>query len=214
MGGIYGLVDALLRAARLTPAPWVGPAVVLALAALTSPWWWSNQRVARGRTLIGRSLPAGRAERQRLDAEVERIAGEHPGRLGALAEHAFEHGRADLGRQLLDRLEAGRRRPELARRLRRRLAPPPPASALAAALQVERMRADGLSDEAEAVLMRALVLWPEDAELRRLRAPPTQEPAAGAGVRDGPSPPPRPVVGPRGRHRRRYPGARTARRRR
>lgn len=181
MGGLYGLVDGMLRAAHITLAPWMGPAVAVAVALLTSPWWWGNQRVDRARRLVTRSQAASLAERARLDAEVDRLLAGRPDRMLTLAEFALANGRTDLGERLLAELERRGVRGEGVRRLRRSLEPPVPPTALLAALRVERMRAEGLDAEADRLLARALARWPADAELQRLRpVAPASQPPSGA----------------------------------
>lgn len=183
MGGLYGLIDGMLRAAHVTLAPWMGPAAAVAVALVTSPWWWGNQRVDRARRLVTRSQVASPAERARLDAEVDRMLAGRADRMLTVAEFALANGRKDLGERLLAELEARGARAEAVRRLRRSLEPPAPPTALLAALRVERMRAEGLDEEADRVLDRALVRWPEDPELQRLRqvaAGPLPEPPPGA----------------------------------
>ena len=84
------------------------------------------------------------------------------------AEEAVQIGRYPLARSLLEGLPA---KPEVQKhrqRLLKLMEPPGPKSAMEAAITVERLREEGMIEEAERRLADALRRWPGDEELARL----------------------------------------------
>jgi hypothetical protein len=165
IGGLPGLVAALLDVAGVHPAPWVGSAGVLVLAALSWPLVRRNLRTDRARRTLTAAGRAAGAERDRLrDQAFAEVAGDRQGLLGVAAWARDQGDRVVLSRAV----EALSALPGTAldvARLRRTLDPNPPATPLEARLRAERLRATGLHDQASAVLERARARWPGDPEL-------------------------------------------------
>ncbi len=168
--GLPGLVNAVLGALDVHPAPWAGPLVVVLLALLALPMVRRNLRTDRARRLLKEAGRARGTERDTLEANALATVGDEVDGLIVVADAALAAGRPELARRALERLRGRKRVPrEATVRIERGLEPDAPATALEATLRIERLREAGAHAAAEALLARALQRWPTDEELRALK---------------------------------------------
>lgn len=168
--GLPGLVNAVLGALNVHPAPWTGSLAVVLLALLALPMVRRNLRTDRARRLLKEAGRARGADRDVLEAQALATVGDEVDGLIVVADAALAAGRPELARQVRERLRGLKGVPrEATVRIDRGLEPDAPATALEAALRIERLREAGAHAAADAQLDRALRRWPADEELRALK---------------------------------------------
>jgi hypothetical protein len=186
---VRGISDLFVALAFLPLPVVVGIGVAGAVVAL--PMWLESIRAKQIRGMVRRMVRADPPERQRLSAEVFRLAGVRARRLVLLAESAVKYDQRSLREAAVAALEASGGDPRDVQRLREvdrkpeaRVVDP-----LAAAVRVEQLLDDGLVVAAREHLTAARRAFPADAELRaleeRLDLPPERldPPAAEASER-------------------------------
>jgi hypothetical protein len=167
--GLPGLIDALLNALDVHPAPWVGSAGVVVVVLFALPMVRKNLRTDRARRLLKEAGRARSPERERLEAEALDVVADEVHGLIVVGDTALATGRRALAEQVLARLRTLRGVPrEATVRLERGLDPDAPATPLDAVLRVERLREAGAHAAADALLARARARWPDDEELKAL----------------------------------------------
>lgn len=164
--GLPGLIDALLNALGVHPAPWVGSVGVVVVALLALPMVRKNLRTDKARRLLKESGRARGGERDRLEAEALAVVDDEVHGLIVVGDTALAMGRKALAEQALARLRGRRGVPrEATVRLERGLDPDAPATPLEALLRVERLREAGAHAAVDEVLRRARERWPGETEL-------------------------------------------------
>jgi plasmid replication initiation protein len=150
--------------------PWAGTAVVLGALVLALPFIPRNRNTDLARKELRASERLATAERAAAEQAVLARVGEHPMGLLVVAEEAHKLGRDDLARAAIARL---RRTDKLVAELRaveRAVEGPMPATVDEAALTLHRLLDAGMVDVARQKADRFLGRWPDEVELRALRA--------------------------------------------
>lgn len=153
----------------LLPARFLIPALVVLVLALL-PVWVENMREKQIRGVVRRMVRAEPTERDALVAQALALAGQKKRRLTALAGEAIRYDQRPLRDQALTLLEqAGGA--EDARSLRKRIDPPKTRyrDAVEAAIKVEALLAEGLTEGAREQLALARTQFPTDPELEALQ---------------------------------------------
>ncbi len=157
------VLTSLLGMLGLTLEPWMAPAIALCVMVVMLPFILRNMSTSRARRVLGRARFLHGEDRRAMEQQALNLAGARPMGLVAVAEEALKQNRRGLAAQAVDRLQAtGKQRIHL-RRLRAAVDPTPlPHSAFEAAALIDRLREQGLGDEAERRRMAARRRWPRD----------------------------------------------------
>ena len=165
-GGILQAITDLLGALGIELAPWMGPVFAVTVMIILLPWILKNMKTSSARKMLKRASLEGGAKRLEMEQKAIDMVADNPEGLMALAEECRRRGRYGVARQALSKIPEG----DVARRRQRRrmlveMAPRQPETPEAAALVVERLRGEGLADEASARLTKAMRRWPESPDL-------------------------------------------------
>ena len=157
----------------IPPQPWMLPACVLLLGALSWPLIRRTQRISSARKLVAEAQRSSGPERLALQDQVMTLVGSHPMGLVGVVEEALRRQQTDLARRALDALvETGKERIH-AKRLHASVHGPPPTSVEAELAAIERLLEADMGHQAAERLRRALQRWPEDERLASVQVPPT-----------------------------------------
>lgn len=169
--GILLLWDKLLGAFGVTPEPWMLPAFVLTLGALSWPLVRRTQRISRARKLIADAGRATGDARVALQDQVLALVGDHPMGLVGVVEEAMRREQVPLARRALTTLVATGKERIHTKRLYAEVHGPPPTSIEAELAAIERLLDAKMLSQAERRLTRARHRWPDDERLAALWVP-------------------------------------------
>ena len=165
---VTDLLDSLLGMVGVQLPPWGGSVLLLGVLLLLSPALLKNTRSKQVRKLLQRLSLEGGDKRQASVQELLELAAGHPTALIVLVEEAHKRGQSSLAKRAVELLgETGKQRADY-KRLKRLFAERP-TSLHAEVLAVERLIDAGLEQQAWLRLDKALLRWPQDADLLGLR---------------------------------------------
>lgn len=165
-GGILQAITDLLGALGIELAPWMGPVFAVTVMIILLPWILKNMKTSSARKLLKKASLEGGEKRLEMEQKAIEMVADNPEGLMALAEECMRRGRYGVARQALSRIpEDDTQRRRQRRRMLLEMAPRQPETPEAAALVVERLRGEGLAEEASARLSKAMRRWPENPAL-------------------------------------------------
>ena len=174
-GGILQAVTDLLSALGIELAPWMGPAFALTVMVLLLPWILKNMKTSSARKMLKKASLEGGETRAEMEQKAIAMVSDNPEGLMALAEECMRRGRYGVARQALGLIpEDDIKRQRQRKRMLKEMTPRQPETPEAAALVVERLRGEGLSDEAARRLDKARRRWPDSTVLTALLEPESQ----------------------------------------
>ncbi len=171
--GFLLLWDKLLVSLGIPPQPWMLPACVLLLGALSWPLIRRTQRISSARKLVAEAQRASGPERLALQDQVMAQVGRHPMGLVGVVEESLRRQQTDLARRALDTLHKTGKERIHAKRLQASVHGPPPTSVDAELAVIERLVEAEMFGQATERLDRALGRWPDDERLAAVHIPPT-----------------------------------------
>ena len=165
-GGILQAVTDLLGALGIELAPWMGPAFAITMMIILLPWILKNMRTSSARKMLKKASLEGGKKRAEMEQRAIDMVADNPEGLMALAEECMRRGRYVVARRALAKIpEQDVKRRRQRRRMLMEMAPRQPETPEAAALVVERLRGEGLAEEATVRLGKAMRRWPESPAL-------------------------------------------------
>lgn len=168
--GILQAITDLLAALGIELEPWMGPAFALGAMILLLPWILKNMKTSSARKMIKKASLEGGEKRLTMERSALEMVSDNPEGLMALAEECMRRGRYVIAREALTMIpEDDIKRQRQRRRMLKEMAPRQPETPEAAALVVERLLGEGLTEEASRRLGKALRRWPESTILNTLQ---------------------------------------------
>ena len=170
-GGMLQAVTDLLSAMGIELEPWMGPVFAISMMIIMLPMILKNMRTSSARKLIKKAAFEGGQKRADMEAKALSLVVDNPEGLMALAEECMRRGRYTIAKEALGRIpEADIKRQRQRKQMLIEMAPHQPETPEAAALVVERLLGEGLSEEASRRLLKAQRRWPESPTLTELAA--------------------------------------------
>ncbi len=166
--GFLLLWERLLLGVGITPQPWMLPALLLLLGAVSWPWVRRTQRIGRARKALARADRAHGEERRQHQQAALDLVGDHPMGLVGVVEEALRRHQSPLAADALERLQATGKERVHVKRLEARVYGPPPVSIEAELAAVERLLVEGMVAQACGRLARARRRWPDEPRLLEL----------------------------------------------
>lgn len=167
--GILSAITDLLSALGIELEPWMGPVFALSMMILLLPWILKNMRTSSARKLLKKASLEGGEKRAEMERQAIALVSDNPEGLMALAEECVRRGRYVVAREALAKIpEDDIKRQRQRKQMLKQMAPRQPETPEAAALVVERLRGEGLSEEAAHRLSKAQRRWPESPILASL----------------------------------------------
>ena len=167
--GILSAITDLLSALGIELEPWMGPVFALSMMILLLPWILKNMRTSSARKLLKKASLEGGEKRAEMERQAIALVSDNPEGLMALAEECVRRGRYVVAREALAGIpEDDIKRQRQRKQMLKQMAPRQPETPEAAALVVERLRGEGLSEEAAHRLSKAQRRWPESSILASL----------------------------------------------
>ncbi|MFT5682054.1 MAG: hypothetical protein ACI8RZ_002972 [Myxococcota bacterium] len=167
--GILSAITDLMSALGIELEPWMGPVFALTMLILLLPWILKNMRTSSARKMLKKATLEGGEKRAEMERSAITMVADNPEGLMALAEECMRRGRYVVAREALRRIpEDDIKRQRQRKHMLKEMVPRQPETPEAAALMVERLREEGLAEEANHRLSKAQRRWPESPILTSL----------------------------------------------